>query len=150
MTRTRHLHLFAVLLLCLPACAPAPPEASEADITALVESFYGSMKKNDPAAVMNLIAPDAVFLESGQLETRAQYEKDHLPADINFETQVTGTRGPMQVTILGDSAWVIATTEYTGTFDGNPVDFVSAQLMVLSRDSGDWRIRAIHWSARRR
>jgi ketosteroid isomerase-like protein len=108
------------------------------------------MKKGDRAAVMSLIAPDAVFVESGRLETRAQHETDHLPADINFEKQVTGTRDPMQVTILGDSAWVIATTGYTGTFDGNPVDFVSAQLMVLSRDSGDWRIRAIHWSARRR
>jgi hypothetical protein len=31
-----------------------------------------------------------------------------------------------------------------------PVNFVSAQLAVLARDSGDWRIRTIHWSSRRR
>jgi hypothetical protein len=31
---------------------------------------------------MTLIAPDAVFVESGRLETRDEYEKNHLPADI--------------------------------------------------------------------
>jgi ketosteroid isomerase-like protein len=98
---------------------------------------------------MSVIAPDAVFLESGRLETRSEYETNHLPADIDFESQVTGKRGPMQVTFEGNTAWVIATTEYDGTFQGDPVSFVSAQLVVLTRDSGNWRIRTIHWSSRR-
>jgi len=49
-----------------------------------------------------------------------------------------------------DAAWVIATTEYDGTFGGNPVNFVSAQLAVLTQDSERWLIRSIHWSSRRR
>jgi ketosteroid isomerase-like protein len=98
---------------------------------------------------MSVIAPDAVFLESGKLETRAEYETNHLPADIEFESQVSGKRGPMRVTIQGDTAWVIALTDYDGTFQGSPVRFVSAQLVVLARDTGDWRIRTIHWSSRR-
>jgi len=61
---------------------------------------------------------------------------------------VTGKRGPIQVTFEGNTAWLIATTDYEGTFDGSPVSFVSAQLMVLTRVSGDWRIRTIHWSSR--
>jgi len=142
--------VLAAILLWVPACATAPAPPREADVTAVVEAFYGGMKTGDTAAVMGLIAPDAVFLESGALETRAQYEANHLPADINFERQVTGTRAPMRVTFEDNTAWVIGTTEYMGTFDGNPVDFVSAQLMVLTRDTGDWRIRTIHWSARRR
>ena len=44
--------------------------------------------------VMSVIAPDAVFVESGTLETRAQYEANHLPADIEVERQVTGARSP--------------------------------------------------------
>jgi ketosteroid isomerase-like protein len=108
------------------------------------------MKTGDTAAAMRVIAPDAVFLESGKLETRAEYEANHLPADIQFESQVTGKRSPWQVTFLGDMAWVIATTEYEGTFENSPVNFVSAQLAVLTRHSGDWRIRTIHWSSRRR
>ena len=108
------------------------------------------MKKGDTAAAMNLIAPDAVFLESGKLETRAEYEANHLPADIEFESQVTGKRGPVRVTFEGNTAWVIATTEYDGAFDGRPVNFVSAQLMVLTRNADSWRIRTIHWSSRQR
>src|SRR5262245_23488052 len=140
---------FIVVVFSASACASTPAHR-ESDVTAVVESFYGAMKAGDKAAAMRALAPDAVFLESGKLETRAEYEANHLPADIEFESQVTGKRGPMRVTFEGNTAWVIATTDYEGTFDGDPVNFVSAQLMVLTRDSGDWRIRTAHWSSRRR
>ncbi|MGE0592599.1 MAG: nuclear transport factor 2 family protein [Vicinamibacterales bacterium] len=132
-----------------PAQAPAPAP-DEAGVATAVEAFYGAMKAGDAAAAMALIAPDAVFLESGGLETRAEYEANHLPADIGFESQVNGTRGPLRITFEGDAAWVIATTDYDGTFEGRPVAFTSAQLMVLTRDDGPWRIRTIHWSSRQR
>jgi ketosteroid isomerase-like protein len=136
--------------MLIPACASAPPPPNEADIQAVVEGFYGAMRKGDTAAAMSLIAPDAVFVESGRLETRAEYESNHLPLDIEFESKVAGKRAPLRVTFEGNTAWVIATTEYQGEFQGGPVDFVSAQLMVLTRDSGNWKIRSIHWSSRRR
>jgi ketosteroid isomerase-like protein len=148
MRRPSLLAPLAVALL-LTACSEAPPR--EADVTAVLESFYGAMGRGDAAAAMNLIAPDAVFVESGRLETRAEYEANHLPADIDFERQVKGQRGPMKVTFEDDAAWVIVTTEYDGTFNGAPMSFTSAQLAVLTRDqSAQWRIRSIHWSSRRR
>jgi ketosteroid isomerase-like protein len=142
--------LITATVVLSTACGPPPPAPpNESEVIAVVESFYGAIKKGDAAAAMSLIAADAVFLESGKLETRAEYEMNHLPADIEFETQVNGKRGPMRVTFAGDTAWVIALTEYDGTFQGSPVSFVSAQLVVLTRDSGNWRIRTIHWSSRR-
>lgn len=133
------------------ACAPQPSDTAEIDVTAAIESFYSAIKSGDAAEAMAVIAPDAMFVESGRLETREEYEKNHLPADIAFEKQVDGTRGPWRITIEDDTAWAIATTEYDGTFDGSPVNFVSAQLAVLSRGDDDrWLIRAIHWSSRRR
>jgi ketosteroid isomerase-like protein len=128
----------------------AQPANDEAGVRAALESFYAAMKTGDTAAAMALIADDAVFVEGGTLETRAEYEKNHLPADIGFEKQVSGTRGPLKITFKGDTAWVIATTDYEGTFDGAPVSFTSAQLAVLTRESAGWRIRSIHWSSRRR
>jgi len=136
---------FCVLL----AGCSAPP-ASEHDVTAALETFYAAMKTGDTAGAMQMIAPDAVFVESGKLETRAEYEANHLPADIAFEKQVNGKRGPMRTSIQGDAAWVIAATEFDGTFDGGPVSFVSTQLAVLTRTEGNWRIRSIHWSSRPR
>ncbi len=151
-TTARHPYAFlSLILLFTAACTPAaPPPPSESDVTSVVESFYGGMKKGDKAAVMATLAPDALFLESGKLETRAEYEANHLPADIEFESQVTGKRGPWRVTFEDDAAWVIATTEYDGTFDGTPVNFTSAQLVVLTRDTGQWLIRSAHWSSRQR
>jgi hypothetical protein len=38
-----------------------------------LESFYSAMKAGDATKAMTFIAPDAVFVESGRLETRAEY-----------------------------------------------------------------------------
>jgi len=98
---------------------------------------------------MALIAEDAMFVEGGRIETREQYEANHLPADVEFEQAVAGNRTSTKVTIDRDAAWVIATTEYHGKFENEPVNFVSAQLMLLTRQGSNWRIRSIHWSSRR-
>jgi ketosteroid isomerase-like protein len=134
-------------------CLGAPTAAAQDDragVTATFEAFYAGMKKGDAAAVMRAVAPDAIFLEGGRQETRAEYESGHLPADIEFERAVSGKRGPLTVNVVGDAAWVVALTDYEGTFGGKPVSFVSAQLMVLTRTKGPWLIRSVHWSALRR
>src|SRR5688572_26211593 len=126
----RRLALLSLLLLPLAGCAraAAPGPETDAAVTAVLDKFYGAMKTGDTVTAMSTIAPDAVFLESGRLETRAEYEKNHLPADIAFEKQVNGKRGPLRITVQDDTAWVIAMTEFVGTFDGSPVNFESAQL----------------------
>jgi hypothetical protein len=144
----RRVAMLSALVVSLPTCVSA--QSRESQVTAVLDSFYGAMKTGDKTAAMRVIAPDAVFVESGTLETRAQYEANHLPADIEFESQVTGNRSPWRVVFHGDAAWVIATTEYQGTFQNSPVNFVSAQLAVLTHDAGNWLIRSIHWSSRRR
>jgi acetaldehyde dehydrogenase (acetylating) len=78
--------------LCLSACGQPTAEA-QAEIRDTLEAFYAAMKNGDRAAAMSHIAEDAVFVEGGRLETRQQYEENHLPNDIGFEKQVTGKRG---------------------------------------------------------
>ena len=119
-------------------------------MTAVIDKFYGAMKTGDTVTAMSVLAPDALFVEGGRLETRAEYEKNHLPLDIEFEKQVTGKRGPLRITVQGDTAWVIAVTEFDGTFQGAPINLTGAQLAVLTRETGDWLIRSIHWSSHRR
>jgi ketosteroid isomerase-like protein len=123
---------------------------AEADVQKVVDAFHAGIKSGDSAAVMRLLAPDVLLLEAGGIETRAQYEKDHLPADIEFEKSVTTAFQPNRVTVLGDTAWAVSTSEYKGTFRERPVDSVGVELMILSRDASGWRIRAIHWSSRTR
>ena len=141
--------LVMVLTVGLTDCAQKRDGATdEADVKAAIESFYAAMKKGDPKAAMAMIAPDAVFVESGRLETRQQYEESHLPADIDFEKQITGKRSPWNIKVNGDTAWGIASTTYEGTVDGADVNFVSRQLAVVTRgEDGKWLIRSIHWSS---
>ena len=139
--------VFALLLIS--SCASAPDTAKdEADVTATLDTFYGAMKTGDAAKAMSMIAQDAQFIESGKLETRDEYqEKNHLPLDIGFEKQVSGKRSPLRIRLNGNTAWVIASTEFVGTFDGRDLAFVSRQLAVLTREDTGWRIRSIHWSS---
>jgi ketosteroid isomerase-like protein len=124
--------------------------AAEAEIQKVVDAFHAGLKKGDAAAVMQLFAPDVLLLEAGGIETRAQYEKDHLPADIEFEKVVSTSFKPYRVVVIGDAAWTINSSEYKGTFRDRPVDSLGVELMILSRDASGWRIRAVHWSSRPR
>jgi ketosteroid isomerase-like protein len=146
----RQFFVLPVLWLPVLACAPASGPEAEAAVTAVIDKFYGAMKTGDAVTAMSVLAPDALFVEGGRLETRDEYEKNHLPLDIDFEKQVPGKRGPLRITVQGDTAWVIAVTAFDGTFQGGPINLDSAQLAVLTRETGDWLIRSIHWSSRRR
>jgi ketosteroid isomerase-like protein len=139
-------------LLCTLAAGPlaAQPVGDVAAVTAVVNAFHDGIRKGDAAAVAQVIAEDALMLEAGGIETRAEYVKNHLPADIEFEKTVSTKRSPIRVVVNGVSAWATSTSEFTGTFQGKPVDSLGAELMVLSREPAGWRIRAIHWSGRAR
>lgn len=145
-------HTLAVVFLAALAAAPLAAQTTPdtAAVTAVVERFHAALKTGDAAAAAQLIADDALFLEAGGVETRSEYLTNHLPADIEFEKVVTTVRGPTRVIVAGDAAWATSTSEMTGTFQNRPVNSIGAELMVLSRQAGAWRIRAIHWSGRAR
>lgn len=172
MTTARATRLFcAIAVLCLSqaACAPeagkdsspaaeAAPNQSPSSATArtaadslavaqAVERFDSLLVAGDSAAALELLAPDAVVLESGGMETREEYRGHHLPADIAFVRAVRTTRDPVHVVVRGDVAWTAATSITQGTFRDRPVNSAGAALMVLTREPGGWRIRAIHWSS---
>jgi ketosteroid isomerase-like protein len=142
--------LAVVLSFLVVAPLAAQAGADSTAVTAVVTAFHAGLKSGDRAAVMRLIADDALFLEAGGVETRAEYEKNHLPADIEFEKTVTSTRSPIRVVVNGNSAWASSTSEFVGTFQGRAVDSIGAELMVLTRETAGWRIRAVHWSGRAR
>lgn len=140
-----------VALMAAPAACPAQAAAGDsADVVRVAGQFHEALTRGDSAAVLALLANDAVILEAGGKESRAEYRAHHLPADMAFAAAVPRRAGPLQVTVAGDVAWVASTSESAGTFDGRVVNSSGAELMVLARTPAGWRIRAIHWSSRRR
>jgi len=143
--------LIAAFLTTFAAPLAAQSSAKDsAAVVAVVDAFHAAMTAGNASGLMQLIAPDAVFLEAGGVETRSQYETSHLPADIEFEKSVSTKRSPIRVVVLGDAAWATSTSETVGKFQGRAIDSMGTELMVLSREPGGWRIRAIHWSSRAR
>jgi ketosteroid isomerase-like protein len=140
---------FLSYLIAAPLAAQPAPRDSAA-VSAVVSAFHAGLRSGDAAAVMQLIADDALFFEAGGVETRAEYGKNHLPADIEFEKVVSSKRSAIRVVLNGDTAWASSTSEFSGTFQGRAVDSLGAELMVLSREPAGWRIRAVHWSGRAR
>ena len=139
--------IIAALVIASASFAAVAAENLAADPAATVSAFHAALKGSDPAAVMALLAPDAQILESGHSETRAEYEKGHLAADMEFARAVQSTRENVTTRQEGPVAWVTSTSRTTGNFKGREVDSAGTELMVLSHGATGWRIRAIHWSS---
>jgi ketosteroid isomerase-like protein len=146
------LRLVRALLVSLGLFASRPGAAQTAADSAAtaVRLFHEALARGDSVAALALLAPDAMILESGGLESREEYRSHHLPADIASARAVPTTGASRQVRLAGEVAWVASTSRTAGTFRGRPVDSQNAELVVLSRDAAGWRIRAIHWSSRSR
>lgn len=117
-------------------------------VAAAIERFHGALAAGDSVAALAMLAPDAVILENGTVETRDEYRGHHLPADIEFARAVPSQRSPVWVVVRGDVAWATSTSRTRGEFRGREINSEGAELMVLTRTPAGWRISAIHWSSR--
>ena len=147
----------AALVLCTlsPAVSRAQHEAHHANsdsaaVAAVVSKYHEALAAGDSAAALALLAEDAAILEAGGVETKAEYRSHHLPADISASRSSQGQRSPVHVRIHGEVAWTTSITTSLRTTNGNAVTSSLAELMVLVKTPGGWKISAIHWSSRTR
>ncbi len=134
----------------LPSAKPVRHDADSAAIVKTVDAFHSALSKGDTAAAIRTLAADVMVLESGDVETRADYIAHHLGADIEFVRAIPSVRKVLRVTRRGDAAWVASTSASKGSFKGREINSIGAELIVLSRVRGVWTIRSIHWSSARR
>lgn len=132
----------------LPATAAPHAHGDSADVVATVARFHAALTVGDSVGAMALLAPDAIILESGGVETREEYRSHHLPGDMAYAKSMKSTRKPIRVTVRGDVAWTSSTSTTTGESRGRAVNSAGAELVVLGRTAAGWRISAIHWSSR--
>lgn len=121
-----------------------------AAVAGVIAKFDEALAAGDSAAALALLADDAVILESGGVETMAEYRSHHLRADIGFATANRSQRSPVHVRVRGDVAWASGTKTTQVETNGRATNSTSAELMVLVRTGQGWKIAAIHWSSRRR
>ncbi len=130
------------------AARPTAAGSDSAAVVAVVDRFHRALATGDSVAALNLLTSDATILESGGIETKAEYRSHHLPGDIAFARAVSRERGAIRATVRGDVAWATSTSTGRGEYRGRAVNSAGAELMVLTRTPDGWRISAVHWSSR--
>jgi ketosteroid isomerase-like protein len=121
-----------------------------AAVAAVAAGFHAALSSGDSTAALAFLADDVLILESGGVETRAQYRAGHLSGDIAYAKAVPSTRTIQNLSVRGDVAWVTTMSVTSGQYNGRAVNSQGAELMVLSRSGGTWKVSAIHWSSRAR
>ena len=146
------------MTLAIFAAAPGSTQvlgtpATMNDSVAVVETvtaYHRALANADTSTAVELLAPEAIILESGGSETRAEYLSHHLPADMAFAAAIAPERTLMQINVQGALAYAASTSTTRGSFRGRDVDSLGAELVVLEKLNGSWKISAIHWSSRNR
>ncbi len=165
MTLRRKVSLFAIGIVSLGSAglllgltpsqrtAPSGSLCQAADSTAAVRvasRFHEMLSTGDTTGISALLAPDLRVLEGGSVENRPEYFSHHLSADIEFAKAVKEKAASFSYTCEGNVMWLASTSTSTGNFRGRKVNNANAELMILSRTPGGWKIRAVHWSSARR
>jgi len=122
-----------------PATSAVGPEAFDASATA--NRFHAALASGDRSAMEALLLPDAVVLEGGAHEARAEYLSHHFARDAEFLSGTTPEPLFRRTTVAGDAAWVASTQQIRDT--------EMAELLVMKQTPGGWRIAAVHWSSAR-
>jgi ketosteroid isomerase-like protein len=119
-----------------------------AAIRGVVEAYHAALQSGDRESATALLSDDVMVLESGYLETAAEYLSHHLEADMEFSSAVVSEREVVQAVVEENVGWVISKSSSKGDFRGNEIDSAGVELIILCKEDGKWKIQAIHWSSR--
>jgi len=143
--------LCAAFIVILAGCtSESGQQNTEDQVVAVIDAFHAALVAGDSTTALSLLADDVTILESGGVENKEHYRSGHLAGDIRFAQAVPRDRGEMKVSLMGDVAWAHSTSVTEGQMGDREINSRGAELVVLARVDGTWKIKAIHWSSRQR
>jgi len=117
------------------------------EVVAVVDAFHAALAVGDSTTALSLLTENVVILENGSTEDKTHYRSGHLSGDIRFAQAVPRQRSEIEARIVGEVAWAHSTSISQGQMGERTIDSQGAELMVLVRETGVWKINAIHWSS---
>jgi len=131
------------------ALATAMTSAGAGEISGPAEtanSFRRALENGNRQAVLELLAPEVLIYESGDIDrSRDDYAAHHLDADLAFLAKAKVRVLEQKVLQEGGVAWVATRTS---TQSGER-RHLGTETLVLTRQAERWRIVHVHWSSRR-
>lgn len=125
-------------------------ESHEDEVVNVIDAFHEALVAGDSTTALSYLADDVAILESGGIENKHHYRSGHIKGDMRFAKAVPRDRGEITVTIIGDVAWAYSSSITQGKMGEREINSQGAELVVLVKENGDWKIKAIHWSSRKR
>lgn len=139
--------LSVAMVAGLPANTVAQDEPTPEET---VKMFHEALAAGDSLKALSLLTENVLIYESGGVEvSREEYRSHHLPADIDFASSTERESTLERSDHSGGHAWVLSRSRSTGTFRESEIDSMGTETMLLVHTADGWRIRHIHWSARR-
>lgn len=134
-----------ILLLMLSVTAQAQTKP-----TATVEQLHLAIAKGDRATAASILGAEVQIFESGYVErSRDEYLSHHFDSDAKFAKAVVRKVTRQSEQVAGNMALVMAETETSGSYDGQPIRLIGTETAVLRLADGKWEIVHIHWSSRK-
>lgn len=87
-----------------------------AAVAAVIDRFHRALASGDSVDVAMLLLADVTILESGRIESREEYLRGHLRAEIAFARAMTCERGEVIVSVYGDVAYASSTSVSRGEY----------------------------------
>ena len=118
-------------------------------IKTVVQYYHEALESEDKETAMKLLSDDVLIQEGGNLETGEEYKSHHMISDMEYSAAVSGKREVIEAVVDGNIGWVMSSSSMVGEFRGKEINSTGAELMILRKENGSWKIRAIHWSSRK-
>lgn len=146
----------AILLTFASQAFAAPPQpavqriltGSPREPAAAVDAFHAALRRGDAQGALAFVSDDAIVFEEGRAErSKAEYALRHAEADAAFSKAVTSKLLSRIGHATADLALIASESRTKGRFNGQDVDRIMVESMVLRRQAGAWKIVHIHWSS---
>ena len=133
------------LMLIMTSGAPVHPQSLEESVRVIAQSFHEALSRGDSTAALAILHPEVLVFEGGRSETKEQYSRAHLRADIAFASAVRRETLSDSVLVHKDVAVYARDYRARGQYRDREVDFTASETMVLLRAPAGWRILHIRW-----
>ena len=120
----------------------AKPTSAEA----VLDAFHHALEEGNGEAALRWLADDAVILEGGVAQSKAEYADHHLGSDMAFLAAMQSEQLSRESRRADGVVTVITRTQLKGVFKEREIDIVSSETAVLKQVDGDWKIQHLHWS----
>lgn len=130
--------------------ATANSSDKSVDPGAALDAFSAALARGSAADAKGWLLPNVTIFESGSLQgSREEYERHHMHEDIEFLKGRDIQRLARTTEEAQSVAWVSSYYRMRHRASEASADVLSDETAILIRTEDGWRIRHLHWAARR-